>query len=255
MNWVIICLCRVSQAWELWEWCRSTHCLRLSDVAGSDQWMYGPDLTVRQTPPRLIIKSTHPQPPPPTHTHTHTWTVKCLPTVQSQYWDWWGDEEVSHLTRLNTHFYLCLAGFKHPLRPAQIDTRGLLCWKTSRQRNVKRIKIEWVELLVQLLKVTVSSWKWRKYSIDNCWPEILITNGTEICLTLRSGEECCTAAWDVKPRQTSGNKEWLSARNGSILKLSPQCQMGPNIAHQEVGQFCPRFLMFILFLDSFDQSH
>ena len=34
-------------------------------LAGSDQWMYGPDLTVRQTPAQLIIKSTHPTPTPP----------------------------------------------------------------------------------------------------------------------------------------------------------------------------------------------
>ena len=35
----------------------------VSDLAGSEQWMYGPYLTVRQTPGLLIIKSTQPAPP------------------------------------------------------------------------------------------------------------------------------------------------------------------------------------------------
>ena len=69
MNWVITGWVRFPRAWELWDvrmlfWGWGIVCVS-QILAGSDQWMYGPDLTVRQTPAQLIIKSTHPTTPLP----------------------------------------------------------------------------------------------------------------------------------------------------------------------------------------------
>lgn len=53
----------------------------------------------------------------------------------------------------------------------------------------------------------VDLWKWKKYSIDNCWPKILITNETRIGLTFeiwRGMLYCilrCEAKTDVKEQR------------------------------------------------------
>ena len=83
-------------------------------LAGSDQWMYGPDLTVRQTPAQLIIKSTHPT--LPSHPVPARSCGVFTNTVLSQYY-----REVfvftSHLTPCTPSLSQCL---KHPLRPCRI---------------------------------------------------------------------------------------------------------------------------------------